>query len=113
MFPQPSKPIPKRAIRPFLGEWLYPTVQVLLINLRSASPFKLHSLKEGSKGEPTMADNAQKNQGQNPGQSGQQSERQQPKNPQDVSRKNPSQESDEEQGNKQGQQDQGGKRRAS
>jgi hypothetical protein len=60
-----------------------------------------------------MADNAQKNQGQNPGQSGQQSGQQQPKTPQDISKKNPSQESDEERGNKQGQLDQGAKRRAS
>jgi hypothetical protein len=56
-----------------------------------------------------MADNAEKNQGQNPGQSGQQ----QQKNPQDVLKKDPSQESNKEQGNKQGQQHQGGQRRAS
>lgn len=56
-----------------------------------------------------MTDNAEKNQGQNPGQSG----KQQQKNPHDVSKKGPSQDSDKEPGNKQGQQDQGGQRRAS
>jgi hypothetical protein len=56
-----------------------------------------------------MTDNTEKNQGQNPEQSGQQ----QQKNPADISKKSPSQESDKEQGNKQGQRDQGGQRRVS
>jgi hypothetical protein len=58
-----------------------------------------------------MTDDVQKSQGQNPGQSGQQ----QQKNPQDVSKKDPSQDRDrvKERDNKQGQQDQGGQRRAS
>jgi hypothetical protein len=60
-----------------------------------------------------MTDDVQKNQGQNPGQSGQQSGQQQQKNPQDVSKKDPSQDRNKEHDDKQGQQDQGGQRRAS
>ena len=56
-----------------------------------------------------MTDNAEKNRSQNPEHSGQQ----QQKNPQDISKKNPSQDNAKEQGNKQNQQDQGGQRRAS
>ena len=56
-----------------------------------------------------MTDNVEKNRSQNPEHSGQQ----QQKTPQDISKKNPSQDNDKGQGNKQGQQDQGGQRRAS
>ena len=56
-----------------------------------------------------MTDKAETNRSQNPEHSGQQ----QHKNPQDISKKNPSQDSDQEQGNNQEQQDQGGQRRAS
>jgi hypothetical protein len=60
-----------------------------------------------------MTDDVQKNQGQNPGQSGQQGGQQQQKNPQDVSKKDPSQGPNKERDNKPGQQEQGGQRRAS
>jgi hypothetical protein len=75
--------------------------------------FNRHSAQarnnRNNQGELKMTDNTEKNQGQNPEQSGQQ----QQKNPQDISKKSPSQESDKEQGNKQGQRDQGGQRRVS
>jgi hypothetical protein len=60
--------------------------------------------------ESSMADDVQKNQGQNPGQSGQQSGQQQQKNPQDVSKKDPSQDRNKEHDDRQGQQEQGGQR---
>jgi len=56
-----------------------------------------------------MTENPEKKSGQNPGQSGQQRQ----KNPQDISKKDPSQESNQEQGSQPGKQDQGGQRRAS
>jgi len=56
-----------------------------------------------------MTESTEKNQGQKPEQSGQQ----QQKNPQEISKKNPSTDGDKEQGNKQEQQDQGGQRRVS
>jgi hypothetical protein len=61
----------------------------------------------------SMTDEATKNQGQDAGQSGQQSGQQQQKNPQDISKTNPSQDRNEEQDEKQKQQDQSGQRRAS
>ena len=60
-----------------------------------------------------MTDNVEKNQSQNPGQPGQQSEQRKQKNPEDVSKKNPSQDSNKEHGEQSGKQDQGGQRRAS
>jgi len=56
-----------------------------------------------------MTDNSEKKSGQNSGQSGQQ----QQKNPQDISKKDPSQDSHKEQGNQPLKPDQGGQRRAS
>jgi hypothetical protein len=56
-----------------------------------------------------MPDDVKKNQDQNPKQSGQP----QQENPQDVSKRNPSQEGNEQNDDKQKQQDQGGQRRAS
>ena len=48
-----------------------------------------------------MTDEIKKDQGQNPGQSGQQSGQEQQKNPQDISKKNPSQDRNKEQDDKQ------------
>jgi hypothetical protein len=71
------------------------------------------SLRASGKENSKMTDDVQKNQGQNPGQSGQQSGQQQQKNPQDVSKKDPSQDRNKEHDDQQGQRDQGGQRRAS
>ena len=60
-----------------------------------------------------MPDDVKKDQEANPEQSGQQSGQQQQKNPQDVSKKNPSQDLNEQHDDKQKQGDQGGQRRAS
>ena len=60
-----------------------------------------------------MADDVKKTQEANPEQSGQQSGQPQQKNPQDVSKKNPSQDLNEQRDDKQKQGDQGGQRRAS
>jgi hypothetical protein len=73
------------------------------------SSLRTSAEQQNKKGELTMTDNAEKNQGHNQEQSGQQQE----KHPQDISKKNPSQDSNKEQSNKQGQQDQGGQRRVS
>jgi hypothetical protein len=83
------------------------------VHPRYAPPFNRHAAAQADKGEFQMTDNVQKNQGQNPGQSGQQSGQQQQKNPQDVSKKDPSQDRNKEQDDRQGQKDQGGQRRAS
>ena len=56
-----------------------------------------------------MTDHVQKNQGQNPGQSGQA----QQKDPQDASKQNPTQDKNPKHDEDQPQQDQGGQRRAS
>ena len=86
----------------------------LLCTQRFAPAFNRHDdAAQADKGEFQMTDNVQKNQGQNPGQSGQQSGQQQQKNPQDVSKKDPSQDRNKEQDDRQGQKDQGGQRRAS
>jgi hypothetical protein len=82
------------------------------VHPRYAPSFDRHAAQAVLK-ENSMADDVQKNQGQNPGQSGQQSGQQQQRNPQDVSKKDPSQDRNKEHDDKQGQQDQGGQRRAS
>jgi hypothetical protein len=60
-----------------------------------------------------MTDDMKKNQGQQPGQSGQQSGQPQQTKPQDPSKKDPSKNLKEGQDDKHKQQDQGGQRRAS
>ena len=60
-----------------------------------------------------MTDDMKKNQGHQPGQSGQQSGQPQQIKPQDPSKKDPSQSLKEGQDDKHKQQDQGGQRRAS
>jgi hypothetical protein len=65
------------------------------------APFERHAAQAALK-ENSVADDVQKNQGQNPGQSGQQSGQQQQKNPQDVSKKDPSQDRNKEHDDRQG-----------